>query len=142
MLLREGKPARLAELQAGGRTRPYGMLGLMTSKPVLYVCNVEEGSAADGQRFLREPCRTWPRRKAPVAVVISAKIEEEIAQLSREERRRISGHARAWRKPGLNRLIRAGYGLLGLLTYLHRRAEGGARLDRDQRLTGARRPRA
>ena len=53
VLLREGKPARLAELSPEERG-PYSQLGLMTAKPVLYVCNVEEGSAATGNEILRQ----------------------------------------------------------------------------------------
>ena len=59
VLLREGKPARLAELSPEERG-PYSQLGLMTAKPVLYVCNVEEASAATGNDY---SSRSKPRRK-------------------------------------------------------------------------------
>ena len=55
------------------------MLQLLTSKPVLYVCNVDEDEAADRQRPFRSAWRRWPRTQGAAAVVISAKIEEEIA---------------------------------------------------------------
>ena len=87
----------------------------MTSVPVLYVCNVEEASAATGNALSQ---RVEERAKAEgaVAVVISAKIEAEIAVLSREERAEYLG-AVGLAEPGLDRLIRAGYGLLDLVTY-------------------------
>ena len=111
------------------------MLGLLTSKPVLYVCNVDEASAATGNEFSR---RVEERAKAEGAgcVVISAKIEAEIAVLPREERAEYLA-AIGLKEPGLDRLIRAGYALLDLVTYLHRRPEGGARLDDHARHQGA-----
>jgi ribosome-binding ATPase YchF (GTP1/OBG family) len=91
------------------------MLGLLTSIPVLYVCNVEEGAAATGNDFSR---RVEARAKAEGAatVVISAKIESEIAVLSRAERSDYLA-AVGLEEAGLDRLIRAGYALLGLLTF-------------------------
>jgi len=83
-LLREGKPARYLARKPE-EERAFGMLGLLTSKPVLYVCNVEEGSAAGGNDFSREVAEHAAREGA-AAVAISAKIESEIATLSREER--------------------------------------------------------
>ena len=84
MLLREGKPARMVERKPE-EEQLFHTLGLLTSMPVLYVCNVEEASAATGNDFSR---RVEERAKAEGAgaVVISAKIEAEIAVLSREER--------------------------------------------------------
>src|SRR5205809_254340 len=84
VLLREGKPARLVERKAE-EERAFGMLGLLSSKPVLYVCNVEEGSAATGNSFSKA-VQEQAAKEGAVAVVISAKIESEIATLSREER--------------------------------------------------------
>jgi len=85
VLLREGKPARFVERKAE-EERAFGLLGLMTAKPVLYVCNVEEASARDGNTFSAEVFKR-AREEGAVAVVISAKIEAEIATLSREERK-------------------------------------------------------
>ena len=62
VLLREGKPARFLERKPE-EERAFGMLGLLTSKPVLYVCNVEEGSAANGNAS-QSRCSSTPRRKA------------------------------------------------------------------------------
>ena len=113
-LLRDGRPARLVERKPE-EERAFHMLGLLTSIPVLYVCNVEEGAAATGNDFSR---RVEARAKAEGAatVVISAKIESEIAVLSRAERSDYLA-AVGLEEAGLDRLIRAGYALLGLLTF-------------------------
>ena len=113
-LLREGKPARLAELTPEER-EPYRQLGLMTQKPVLYVCNVEEDSAATGNKY-SALVEEKARREGAGAVVISARIEEEVAQLPPVERAEFLGSL-GLAEPGLNRLIRAGYELLGLITF-------------------------
>jgi GTP-binding protein YchF len=114
VLLREGKPARLAERKPE-EEKAFHALGLLTSLPVLYVCNVDEGAAAAGNAF---SSRVEERAKAEGAgsVVISAKIEAEIAVLSREERADYLA-AIGLKEPGLDRLIRAGYALLDLVTY-------------------------
>ncbi len=114
VLLREGRPARMMERKPDEEI-VFRSLGLLTSKPVLYVCNVEEGAAADGNA---QSARVAARAKAEgaVAVVISAKIESEIAVLSPEERKEYLG-AVGLNEPGLDRLIRAGYDLLHLVTY-------------------------
>jgi len=111
VLLREGKPARLLERKAE-EERAFAMLGLLTSKPVLYVCNVEEASAAKGNRF----SEMVAERAKTVAVTISAKIESEIATLSRDERVEFL-ETLGLEEAGLDRLIRAGYQLLDLITY-------------------------
>lgn len=114
VLLRDGKPARGMERKPE-EERAFRMLGLLTSKPVLYVCNVEEGSAKDDNNFSKA---VFERAKAEgaVAVVISAKIESEIATLSREERVDFL-ETLGLEEAGLDRLIRAGYQLLDLITY-------------------------
>jgi ribosome-binding ATPase len=113
-LVRDGKPARLAKLSAEEQPG-YRALQLLTAKPVLYVCNVDEASAADGNAYSK---KVEERAKAEGAgcVVISAKIEAEFAGLAPEDRAEFlkeMGLAEA----GLNRLIREGYRLLGLITY-------------------------
>ena len=113
-LLREGKPARAAELTPEER-EPYRQLGLMTQKPVLYVCNVDEGSAATGNAFSAK-VEAKAKAEGAGAVVISARIEEEVAQLPAEERKDFLDTL-GLEEPGLNRLIRAGYDLLGLITF-------------------------
>ncbi len=113
-LLREGKPARLTERKPE-EERAFHMLGLLTSLPVLYVCNVDEASAASGNDFSRK-VEDRAKEEGAAAVVISAKIEAEIAVLSREERGEYLS-AVGLKEAGLDRLIRAGYGLLALVTF-------------------------
>jgi hypothetical protein len=113
-LLRDGKPARLAELTPEERG-PYSQLGLMTAKPVLYVLNVEEASAATGNAISAK-AEEMAKQQGAKSVVISAKIEEEIAQMPAEDRPDFLASL-GLEEPGLNRLIRAGYELLGLLTF-------------------------
>ncbi|MDE2464332.1 MAG: redox-regulated ATPase YchF [Alphaproteobacteria bacterium] len=113
-LLRAGKPARLADLTPEER-EPYRQLGLLTQKPVLYVCNVEESAAATGNSFAAS-VEAKARTEGSAAVVISARIEEEVAQLSPPERAEFLASL-GLEEPGLNRLIRAGYDLLGLITF-------------------------
>jgi len=114
VLLRDGKPARLADLTPEERG-PYSQLGLMTAKPVLYVCNVDEGSAAAGNRF-SVAVEEMTKRQGAKSVLISARIEEEVAQLPAAEREEFLSSL-GLTEPGLNRLIRAGYDLLGLITF-------------------------
>jgi len=113
-LLREGKPARQAELTPEER-EPYRQLGLMTQKPVLYVCNVEEAAAATGNQF-SAAVEAKAKAEGARSVVISARIEEEVAQLPAGEREEFL-ESLSLEEPGLNRLIRAGYDLLGLITF-------------------------
>ena len=112
--LREGKPARVVERKPD-EEKLFSMLGLMTAKPVLYVCNVEEGAAATGNAY-SATVEARAKEEGAVSVVISAKIESEIAVLSKEERVEYLD-AVGLKEPGLDRLIRAGYGLLDLVTY-------------------------
>jgi len=112
--LRDGKAARLAERKPE-EEKAFRMLGLITSLPVLYVCNVEEGSVAEGNAFSRR-VEQKAAAEGAVAVVISAKIEAEIALLAREERDDYLA-ALGLKEAGLDRLIRAGYALLDLVTY-------------------------
>jgi len=112
-LVRAGKPARLATLSAE-EERPYRQLQLLTAKPVVYVCNVDEASVG-GNELSR---RVEERAKAEGAgcVVISAKIEAEVAALEPEERAYYLDQL-GLREPGLNALIREGYRVLNLITF-------------------------
>jgi GTP-binding protein YchF len=112
--LREGEPARVVERKPE-EEKLFSMLGLMTAKPVLYVCNVEESAAATGNDYSAK-VEGRAKDEGAVSVVISAKIESEIAVLSKEERIDYLD-AVGLKEPGLDRLIRAGYGLLDLVTY-------------------------
>jgi ribosome-binding ATPase len=114
VLLREGKPARALERKPE-EEKLFHSLGLLTSAPVLYACNVEEGSAATGNEYSRA-VEARAKAEGAVAVVISAKIESEIAVLPAEERADYL-EAVGLKEPGLNRLIRAGYDLLHLVTF-------------------------
>ena len=113
-VLSEGKPARLAEYPAEEAGR-FKQLQLLTAKPVLYVCNVDEASAGTGNAHSRR-VEEKARQEGAVSVVISAKIEAELAQLDAEERQAYLDDL-GLAEPGLNRLIRAGYKLLALITY-------------------------
>jgi len=113
-LLRDGKPARLTERKAE-EEKLFRTLGLLTSLPVLYVCNVDEGSAANGNAFSRK-VEERAKAEGAAAVVISAKIEAEIAVLSRDERTDYLESV-GLKEAGLDRLIGAGYALLHLVTY-------------------------
>ncbi len=112
--LEAGRPARTVQVSDDER-KSWRMLQLLTSKPVLYVCNVEESSAASGNA-LSAKVADMAAGQGAAHVVISARIEEEISQLDAEEAAMFldeMGLAEA----GLDRLIRAGYALLGLQTY-------------------------
>ena len=113
-LLRDGKPARLVERKPE-EEKAFHMLGLLTSLPVLYVCNVEEAAAATGNEYSRAVEKRAAEEGA-AAVTISAKIESEIAVLPRDEREMFLSEI-GLKEPGLDRLIRAGYGLLHLVTF-------------------------
>jgi GTP-binding protein YchF len=113
-LLREGKPARLI-VRKPEEEKLFQSLGLLTSKPVLYVCNVEEESAATGNESSRK-VEARAKEEGAAAVTISAKIESEIAVLAPAERADYLD-AIGLKEPGLDRLIRAGYALLDLVTY-------------------------
>jgi len=112
--LREGKPARTAVVPEEDRAA-FRALQLLTAKPVLYVCNVDEASAAAGNRFSAVVAERAKAEGAAV-VVISAKIESELAGLADDERQAFLAEM-GLEEPGLNRLIRAGYNLLDLVTF-------------------------
>ena len=112
--LREGRPARTAGVSREEQ-KLFASLGLLSSKPVLYVCNVEEASADKGNAF-SEKVREQAAKEGAACVVVSAKIESEIAVLPRAEQKDYL-EAVGLDEPGLNRVIRAGYGLLHLVTF-------------------------
>jgi GTP-binding protein YchF len=114
-LLREGKPARLTEPRDADEARAFAQAQLITAKPVLYVCNVDEGSAAGGNAH---SARVAAKAAADGAgtVVISAAIESEIAQIESADRHDFLVEL-GLTETGLTRVIRAGYDLLQLLTF-------------------------
>ncbi|HET6468021.1 MAG TPA: redox-regulated ATPase YchF [Geminicoccaceae bacterium] len=112
--LEAGRPARQLELEEADRALLQGF-NLLTAKPVLYVCNVDEGSAATGNalsRRVEEMAETLGAR----TVTVAAGIEAELASLAPGERREYLSSL-ALEEPGLNRVIREGYALLDLLTF-------------------------
>ena len=115
-LLREGEPARLTVRHDAEEERLFQIAQLLTAKPVLYVCNVEEASAANGNAF---SARVFEKAKAEgaEAVVVSAAIEAEIATMPPEDRADFLSDL-GLTETGLARVIRAGYELLHLITFL------------------------
>ncbi|MBM9594799.1 redox-regulated ATPase YchF [Roseitranquillus sediminis] len=112
--LEDGRPARTVEVSEDD-AKAWKGLQLLTSKPVLYVCNVAEDEAGDGNAQSARVAE-MARAQGAATVVISARIEEELAQLAPEEATEFLAEL-GLEEPGLDRLIRAGYDLLGLQTY-------------------------
>ncbi|MGE8133771.1 redox-regulated ATPase YchF [Novosphingobium subterraneum] len=114
-LLREGKPARLTQPKDDEEARVFRQAQLLTAKPVLYVCNVEEESAAEGNAF---SARVFEKAKAEGAnaVIVSAAIESELVGMDPAERS-VFLEEMGLHETGLARVIRAGYDLLHLITF-------------------------
>jgi len=113
-MLEDGKPARMVEVDADD-AKAWKLLQLLTSKPILYVCNVDEGSAATGNAFSAQVAEMAAAQGAS-HVIISAAIEEEISQLDADEAAMFLEEM-GLEEAGLDRLIRAVYTLLKLETY-------------------------
>jgi len=112
--LRAGLPARAAKIPK--ELEPtFKQLQLLTSKPVLYVCNVEEAAAADGNAHSAKVA-AMAKAQGAETVVISAAIEAEVAQLDPAEKQEFLASL-GLSEPGLARVIRAGYKLLDLITF-------------------------
>ncbi len=114
-LLREGQPARKLAV-ADDERRSFRMLQLLSAKPVLYVCNVDEVAAATGNAYATRVAAMAAEQGAE-AVVISAEIEEEIAQLTDPAERAEFLESLGLHETGLSRVIGAGYHLLDLITF-------------------------
>ncbi|MGP1274029.1 MAG: redox-regulated ATPase YchF [Caulobacterales bacterium] len=112
--LRDGRPARFAAVPEDQR-REWRMLQLLTSKPVLFIANVDEDSAATGNA-MSQAVEKRAAEEGAICVTISAKIEAELALLDAAERAEYL-ESLGLAEPGLNRLIHAGYTLLDLQTY-------------------------
>ena len=112
--LEAGRPARCAKV-AADQEKAWRMLQLITAKPVLFAANVDEASAAAGNA-LSAVVEARAKAESAQFVAISAKIEAELALLPPEERIEFLAEL-GLEEPGLNRMIRAGYTLLGLQTY-------------------------
>ena len=113
--LSEGVPARRAEGLTADETLRLPQLQLLSAKPVLYVCNVAEDDAADGNDHTAAVA-AHAEEEGAAHVVVSAAIEAEITQLDPEDRVEFLAEL-GLQEAGLARLIRAGYGLLDLLTF-------------------------
>jgi GTP-binding protein YchF len=114
-LLRDSKPARLTQPKDAEEEKALRRAQLLTAKPVLYVCNVDEGDAATGNA-LSQKVTGKAKAEGAIAVVISAAIEAEIATLPEEERDAFLSDL-GLHETGLNRMIHAAYQLLGLITF-------------------------
>jgi len=114
-LLREGKPARLTVPKDIEEARVFAQAQLLTAKPVLYVCNVEEESAANGNAF---SARVFEKAAAEGAnaVIVSAAIEADLVGMEMDERM-VFLEEMGLHETGLNRIIRSGYDLLHLITF-------------------------
>ncbi|UWQ10409.1 redox-regulated ATPase YchF [Aliiroseovarius crassostreae] len=112
--LENGQPARTVEVDDEDR-KAWNMLQLLTTKKILYVCNVDEGDAATGNKY-SDAVAKMAEEQGAASVVISAKIEEEISQLDADDMEMFLEEL-GLEEAGLDRLIRAGYELLHLETY-------------------------
>ncbi len=112
--LEEGRPARSVEVAEDDR-KAWTMLQLLTTKKILYVCNVGEDEAAEGNEYSAR-VEKMAEEQGAASVVISAKIEEEISQLSDDEQEMFLEEL-GLEEAGLDRLIKAGYKLLHLETF-------------------------
>src|ERR1700744_2228600 len=112
-VLQDGKPARPGT--PAGEEEAVRRLQLLTSKPVLYVCNVEESSPATGNDFSQR-VKDWAAKQGSPSIVVSAAIEAEISQLPEPDRTEYL-EALGLTQSGLDQVIRAGYDLLRLLPY-------------------------
>jgi GTP-binding protein YchF len=114
-LLRASQPARLTEPADEEERRALDQAQLLTAKPVLYVCNVDEGDAATGNAH-SEAVFVMAKKAGASAVVISAAIEAEIAMMEPADRKEFLSDL-GLEETGLSRIIRAGYELLDLITF-------------------------
>lgn len=114
--LKAGKPARSVSFDDEERQKIYRQLFLLTAKPILYVCNVDEASAATGNAF-SEKVFERAEKEGNQAVVISAAIEAEVALLNDPEEQKAFLEDLGLKETGLNRVIHAGYRLLDLKTF-------------------------
>lgn len=113
-VLRDGKPARHVEISEDEK-KAFKELNLLTSKPALYICNVDEDSAAEGNELTKK-VEEYAKAQNARMVIISAEIESQLSQLDDEEQAEFL-ESLGLEEPGLNRIIREGYKLLNLQTY-------------------------
>ncbi len=113
--LAAGRPARSVQLSLG-EVKPFAMLHLLTARPVLYVCNVDDDAVTNGNPLVRE-VESHAESNASRAVAIAASLESELAVLSGEDEREAFLEELGLGEPGLNRIIRATHEMLGLITF-------------------------
>ena len=113
----QGQSARVVKPESPEEEQVMKELFLLTSKPILYVCNVDEASAKDGNAYV-ERVREAVKDEDAQVLVISAKIESEIAELETYEERQMFLEELGLSESGVNRLIHSAYDLLGLQTYI------------------------
>jgi GTP-binding protein YchF len=116
-VLEQGKNARTVTFDTKDDQKIARELFLLTNKPVLYVCNVDEASAVNGNVFV-DKVRESVRSEQAEILIIAAKIESEIAELETYEEREMFLHEVGLKESGVNRLIKAAYRLLDLETFL------------------------
>jgi hypothetical protein len=114
--LEQGKNARTVEFETKDEQKYAKELFLLTAKPVLYVCNVDEASAVDGNAYV-EQVREAIKEEGSELLIVAAKTESEIAELDTWEERQEFLEAAGLTESGVSRLIRAAYALLDLQTY-------------------------
>lgn len=114
--LEQGKSARTVEFDTPDEKKAARELYLLTAKPILYVCNVDEGSAVSGNEHV-EAVRKAVADEGAHILVVAAKIESEIAELETYEERQMFLEEIGLKESGVSRLIRAAYALLNLETY-------------------------
>ena len=115
--LEQGKSARTVQFEGKDEQRAAHDLFLLTSKPVLYVCNVDETSAVSGNKYV-EQVREAIREEGADLLVVAAKVESEIAELETYEDRQMFLQEIGLEESGVNRLIKAAYKLLDLETFI------------------------
>ena len=115
--LEQGRSARTVKFETPDELAAVKDLFLLTSKPILYVCNVDEASAKTGNAYVEKVRKAVADEEAEV-LVISAKIESEISELETYEERQMFLDELGLEESGVNRLIHAAYALLNLQTYI------------------------
>ena len=115
-ILEEGNSARAFKPQNQDEAKAFKELQLITSKPMFYVCNVAEDEAIEGNEYSKK-VQERAEKENSNSVLISAKIEEEVAQLENEEEKQEFLQAIGLQETGLSKMIKAGYDLLDLQTF-------------------------
>lgn len=114
--LEQGKAARTVTFESKDEQKIAHDLFLLTNKPILYVCNVDEASAVNGNKYVDRLREAIKDEKADI-LIVAAKIESEIAEFETFEERQLFLNEVGLKESGVNRLIKAAYSLLNLETY-------------------------